>query len=207
MNESTIPIRVRAQDPITEIGVLAQLRHQPEVVIADAAAAPRVVLAIMDCADEQGLCWLRALRADGGLPIVLVIGQVDPRALVTIVETGVCGVLRRAEATADRLVRAIRSAADGQGDLPPELVRHLIDHMSQLTRNLLTPRGLSFAGLTVRERDVLQLVADGLSTREVATHLAYSERTIKNVIQDLTIRLNVRNRTQAVAYAVRNGWI
>jgi DNA-binding NarL/FixJ family response regulator len=79
--------------------------------------------------------------------------------------------------------------------------------MSQLTRNLLTPRGLSFAGLTVRERDVLQLVADGLSTREVATHLAYSERTIKNVIQDLTIRLNVRNRTQAVAYAVRNGWI
>jgi DNA-binding NarL/FixJ family response regulator len=111
------------------------------------------------------------------------------------------------DATADRLVRAIKLAAAGHGDLPPELVRHLLDHVGQLSRNLLTPRGLSFAGLTGREHDVLQLIADGMSTREVATRLAYSERTIKNVIQDLTLRLNVRNRTQAVACAVRNGWI
>ncbi|HEV2372558.1 MAG TPA: response regulator transcription factor [Streptosporangiaceae bacterium] len=207
MKQLPIPIRVRAQDPISENGVLAQLRFQPEVVVVGADAVPAVVLAIMDCADEAALGWLKALHADGGLPIVLVIGQVDPRALVGVVQSGVCAVLRRTEATPERLVRAIRSAVDGQGDLPPELVRALIDHMSQLTQNLLNPRGLSFAGLTVRERDVLQLVAKGLSTREVATHLAYSERTIKNVIQDLTIRLNVRNRTQAVAYAVRNGWI
>lgn len=207
MKETPIPIRVRGLDPISEIGVLAQLRYQPEVVIADRNVTPAVVLAVMDSADDQALCWLKALRADGGLPIVLVIGQVDPRTLVTVVESGVCGVVRRTEATPDRLVRAIRSASDGQGDLPPELVRQLIDHMSQLTQNLLAPRGLSFAGLTSRERDVLQLVAKGLSTREVATHLAYSERTIKNVIQDLTLRLNVRNRTQAVAHAVRNGWI
>jgi DNA-binding NarL/FixJ family response regulator len=54
---------------------------------------------------------------------------------------------------------------------------------------------------------VLQLFADGLTTREVARQMCYSERTIKNVLQDLTIRLNVRNRTHAVAYAVRHGWI
>jgi DNA-binding NarL/FixJ family response regulator len=111
------------------------------------------------------------------------------------------------DATGERLARAIQLAARGNGDLPPELVRHLLDHVGQLSRNLLAPRGLSFAGLTGRERDVLQLIAEGLSTREVAIRLAYSERTIKNVIQDLTLRLNVRNRTQAVAYAVRNGWI
>ncbi len=61
--------------------------------------------------------------------------------------------------------------------------------------------------LAERERCVLQLFADGLTTREVARQMCYSERTIKNVLQDLTIRLNVRNRTHAVAYAVRNGWI
>jgi DNA-binding NarL/FixJ family response regulator len=207
MIEAPVLVRVRTLDPITEIGVLAHLRCQREVRIADDNIPPAVVLAIMDSADEQALCWLKALRADGGVPIVLVIGQVDPRALVAVVETGVCGVLRRAEVTSDRLVRAIQSAAQGKGELPPELVRHLLDHISQLNKNLLAPRGLSFAGLTARERDVLQLVADGLSTREVATRLAYSERTIKNVIQDLTLRLNVRNRTQAVAHAVRNGWI
>jgi DNA-binding NarL/FixJ family response regulator len=123
------------------------------------------------------------------------------------VESGVCGVLSRAEVCPDRLVRAVQLAAAGQGDLPPALVRHLLDHVGQLNRNLLSPRGLSFAGLTGREREVLRLMADGMSTREVAAHLAYSERTIKVVVQDLMLRLNVRNRTQAVACAVRNGWI
>jgi DNA-binding NarL/FixJ family response regulator len=206
MNEP-VPIRVKALDPISEIGLLTQLRHRPEVVIADPCVRPAVVLAILDSTDEEALRWLKALHADGGLPIVLIIGPVEPRALVTLADSGVRGVLRRADATADRLVRTIQSAAAGQGDLPPELVRQLLDHVSQLSRHLLAPRGLSFAGLTSRERDVLKLVADGLSTREVAAHLAYSERTIKSVIQDLVLRLNVRNRTHAVAHAVRNGWI
>ncbi len=206
MNEP-VPIRVHTLDPISEIGVLAQLRYRPEVVIADAGVRPAVALAILDSTDEDAVRWLKALHAESGLPIVLIIGRVDPSALVCLVESGVCGVLNRVDATAERLVRAIQMAAAGHGDLPPELVRHLLDHVGQLSRNLLTPRGLSFAGLTGRERDVLQLIADGLSTREVATRLAYSERTIKSVVQDLTLRLNARNRTQAVAYAVRNGWI
>lgn len=61
--------------------------------------------------------------------------------------------------------------------------------------------------LRPRERDVLILVADGHSTREVARRLCYSERTIKNILQDLTTRFGLRNRTQAVAWALRNGWI
>ena len=68
-------------------------------------------------------------------------------------------------------------------------------------------RGLGLNGLTDRENTVLRLVADGLSTREIASQLAYSERTIKTVMQDLTTRLYLRNRAHAVAYAVRNGWI
>ena len=63
------------------------------------------------------------------------------------------------------------------------------------------------ARVTRRERQVLALLAEGHSTREVAQRLAYSERTIKNVLQDFTTRLQLRNRTQAVAYAVRRGWI
>jgi DNA-binding NarL/FixJ family response regulator len=61
--------------------------------------------------------------------------------------------------------------------------------------------------LTAREREVLTLIAEGCSTREVAAELAYTERTIKTVLQDVTARLRVRNRTQAVALAVRKGWI
>jgi DNA-binding NarL/FixJ family response regulator len=61
--------------------------------------------------------------------------------------------------------------------------------------------------LARREREVLALIAEGLSTREVALKMCYSERTIKNVLQSLTTRLHFRNRTHAVAWAVRSGWI
>lgn len=203
----TVRVRVHARDSISEAGILAQLRHRPEVDVTEHGDAETVALAVLDQVDDEAVRWLRELHRGGGVPVVLVIGQLDPRTLVPVVESGVCGVLRRAEATPERLVRAVCAAAEGNGDLPRELVRHLLDHVSQLGQNLLRPRGLSFAGLTARERDVLQLVADGLSTRQVANQLSYSERTIKTVIQDLTTRLHMRNRTQAVAYAVRNGWI
>jgi len=54
---------------------------------------------------------------------------------------------------------------------------------------------------------VLALLAEGYPTREIAQRLSYSERTIKNVVQEITTRLQLRNRTQAVAYAIRRGWI
>jgi len=70
-----------------------------------------------------------------------------------------------------------------------------------------TSRRAEASGPSPRERDVLTLLADGCSTREIAQRLSYSERTIKNVLQDFNTRLQLRNRTQAVAYAVRRGWI
>jgi DNA-binding NarL/FixJ family response regulator len=70
---------------------------------------------------------------------------------------------------------------------------------------VLTPRGIGPDGLSGREREVLKLLADGLGTNEIASALAYSERTIKNVIHDVTTRLNLRNRSHAVAYAVKAG--
>lgn len=204
---NAVMIRVSAHDPISEVGVMSQLRCRPEVRVAAPGAPAAVILAIMDNVGEEALGLLKALHADGGLPIVLVVGRVDSEALITLAEAGVRGVLNRMEATTDRLIKAIQSAAAGHGDLPPELVRLLLDHVRQLNRNLLRPGSLPLTGLTARERHVLKLIADGLSTREVATHLSYSERTIKGVIQDVVLRLNARNRTQAVACAVRNGWI
>ena len=79
--------------------------------------------------------------------------------------------------------------------------------MGQLQRQVLSPRGLTFSGLTEREAAVLRLLADGYDTAEVGRRLYYSERTVKNIIHDVTSRLELRNRAHAVAYAIREGLI
>ncbi len=74
-------------------------------------------------------------------------------------------------------------------------------------RNVLAPRGLTASGLEVRDVAVLALLAEGLSTDEIAEQIAYSERMVKNIIAGLLRRWKLRNRTQAVAFAMRSGII
>ena len=80
-------------------------------------------------------------------------------------------------------------------------------HVSNIQSNVLSPRGLTLTGLSEREIEVLRLVAEGLETSEIAEKLCYSERTVKGVVHEITTRLRLRNRAQAVAYAVRQGLI
>jgi DNA-binding NarL/FixJ family response regulator len=136
-----------------------------------------------------------------------VVVELDDAALVSAIEAGVAALVRRAEATPDRLVSVIRSAAAGEAAVPPDLLSRLLDQVGALQRQVLAPRGLSFAGLADREIQVLRLVADGLDTAEIATQLSYSQRTIKAVLHDVTTRLQLRNRSHAVAYALREGLI
>jgi len=72
---------------------------------------------------------------------------------------------------------------------------------------VLEPRGLRLSGISARETDVLRLIAQGLSTREIAKKLCYSERTVKSLLHDVTVRFELRNRSHAVAFAVREGLI
>ena len=138
---------------------------------------------------------------------MLIGSSIDDEALMTAVELGVSGVLRRTEATADRIVHLVQAAAAGDGSLPPDLLGRLLGQVSRMERHVLAPRGLAHTGLSDRETQVLRLVADGKDTQEIARELSYSERTVKNVLHDVTSRLQLRNRSHAVAYALREGLI
>jgi DNA-binding NarL/FixJ family response regulator len=198
---------VEATDPITRAGIVSQLRRSRDIELVESGGVhAAVALLVVDAIDDGALARVQDLSRRGS-KIVIVVSRFDPRAILPVLDFGVRAVLTRVEANAERLVAVLRSVSAGGVDLPPGVLRQLIEQVGFVNRDVLAPRGLRFAGLTPRERDVLTLVADGLSTREVATRLAYSERTIKNVLQDLTTRLQLRNRTQAVAYALRNGWI
>ncbi len=199
---------IHADDPISRAGVSSQLRPRPEVLVVENAEAldARVALVIAEQLTDRVLRAIRMLRQQGS-QVVLVVGELDDGALVSAVEAGVAGMVRRAEATPDRLITVIRSAAAGEAAVPPDLVNRLMDQVGRLQRQVLSPRGMTFAGLADREIEVLRLVADGLDTAEIATKLSYSQRTIKSVLHDVTTRLQLRNRSHAVAYALRQGLI
>jgi len=208
MNEQ-IATYVYAGDPISQAGVVSQLRPRPEIRVVEEIdiEQARVAVIVTDQVDEQSLRVLRAVQR-GGIPrTVLVAGVLDDAALAAAAEAGVSGLLRRTDATPETLARTIVRVAAGQGEVPADLLGRLLDQVGRLQRQVLTPRGIGFSGLTDRETRVLRLVADGHDTAQIAGMLSYSERTVKNVLHDITTRLQLRNRSHAVAYALREGLI
>jgi DNA-binding CsgD family transcriptional regulator len=105
------------------------------------------------------------------------------------------------DVTPARVVAGVRAATRSGGPLSPELLGQ-----RRPVEGVPGP-GRGEPGLTEREYAVLQMLADGASTREIAERLNYSERTVKNIVRDLLIKLNCKTRAQAVALAARRGVI
>jgi DNA-binding NarL/FixJ family response regulator len=196
-------------DPLSHAGLASFLQSRPELTLlrtADRADAKVLVLST-DRLSTDVVATLRRSAAESGVPVVLITNEINETELLTAVECRVVAVLPRAAVTAERLVHSVLAAASGGGVMPPNLVGELLKHIERLQRDVLTPHGLNASGLTPREIDVLRLMADGFDTSEIAGELCYSERTVKNVIYGLTHRLKLRNRSHAVAYALRTGMI
>lgn len=207
--KAPVPVMVVAADPLSRAGIVSQLRsgHGFTIAADDLPPLDAIGLVVADEVDQTVIGEIRSLRARGVGRVVALLSRVDDKGLLAAAEAGVTGVVRRSEATASNLSSALRSAAAGEGTLPPDLLGRLLRQVGHLQRQVLSPRGLTFTGLTEREIEVLRLLADGHDTAEVGERLFYSERTVKNIIHDVTSRLELRNRTHAVAYAIREGLI
>lgn len=203
-----VPVYVYADDSILRAGVVSQLRMRSEVAVVDTdPESAEVAILAADVLDDATMRTLHALQRGFSPRVILVLRVIDDATLVAAAEGGISGLLRRGDATPDLLVRTIQRVAAGDGVLPPDLLGRLLGQVGALQRQVLTPRGLRFSGLSEREVQVLRLVADGHDTSEIAQQLCYSQRTVKNVLHDITTRLQLRNRSHAVAYAVREGLI
>lgn len=203
-----ICVHVTATDPILRTGVSSQLRARPEVDVLTAVdtASAQVRVVVTDVLDDAALRLVREARA-AVANVVVVLAAVDDTALFSAIEAGACGLVARAEATPERLVDAVRKAAAKGGVLSPALVGRLLGQVNRLQNQVLTPKGVRLSGLSDREATVLRMVAQGMEVREIARELRYSERTIKNTVHDVVARFQLRNRTHAVAFAMREGMI
>lgn len=201
-----------ASDPVTRDGAAAYLHSCPNVQLVPPAQMPsaEVGLVLATRVTRQTIVSIQNFaqrRSDLSLPVVLVADSITEPALANAIGQGLVSFLPRAQTTLDQVVRVALVIRTGRADLPPELVRHLIDQVREFQRQSPGSEGSIGLRLTEREIEVLRLLAEGMETAEVATRLNYSERTIKSVLHTLSARLNLRNRVHAVAYAIRAGEI
>jgi DNA-binding NarL/FixJ family response regulator len=207
----TKPVRVavHAEDALGRIGLadlltvgspdgirLVEDRHDADVQVMSIESMSAVAFTV-----------LRHHAADAGTPVVLICADLLEPELLAAVDCRVYAVLDRVTVTAELLVRAVEVVASGGGVLPPAMVGRLLDHVSRLRKDMVSQNVVTDSGLTAREIDVIRLLADGLVTEEIAKKLCFSERTVKNVIYGTMRRHGLRNRSHAVAYAMRCGLI
>jgi DNA-binding NarL/FixJ family response regulator len=205
---------VLAPDPVSRAGVASVLRFRQELEMVGVRSLtdtdrggdlrPDVAVIVADEIDADTLARIRSVRRSGARVVVLA-REVDGTAVLETVNAGASAIVRRVEATDERLSEAIRVAAVGDGSLPRDLVHRLLQQVGA-AQSAADPSA-GDTGLTHRELRILRLLAEGLSTLEIARELAYSERTIKQAVHSMTSRLQLRNRSHAVAFAVRKGLI
>lgn len=205
-----ITVFAHGLDPISHAGLVAQLRGRPEVTVVEAldgASEAEVGLLSVNSIDDDAIRSMRSMRRNGCHHVVIVADSVDDQGVIRAIEDGAVGIVRRSDASPERLCRVIENTRSGGGDVPQDLLGNLLRQVHQVNERVLSPRGLAFTSLTDRETDVLRLVSDGLDTKQIATTMAYSERTIKNIIHDIVRRFGLRNRCHAVSFAIRQGLI
>ena len=159
-------------------------------------------LVLMDPSLPGGEDFVGAVREATGAAVIVCSSDTGQDSVVRALRAGALGYLRKDELTPEALGAAMRAAASGTGVLAGDLLESLVP-----SRGGTAVAARPVAALTDREQQVLALIAAGHPTREVALELCYSERTVKNVLHDVVTKLNARSRSQAVAFAVREGLI
>jgi NarL family two-component system response regulator LiaR len=195
-----------AETPGLEI--VGEAADGPGAVTQAQALRPDVILLDLMLPGLTGIEVTQRLRQS--LPecrILLLTSFAEDQNVVAAMQAGAAGYLLKDVLQGD-LVNAIHQAMSGEPVLHPEAQRKLIEHLTRPPQPV-TPGGspLPLAELTEREHDVLRLIAQGRSNREIADQLHITEGTVKGHVSNILSKLHLQDRTQAALFAVRSGLV
>jgi DNA-binding NarL/FixJ family response regulator len=198
---------------IFRLGMIAYLQSLPGIGGVVGCASPdeawedgafqSAELVMVDLAVGPIAMFIGQVHERLARPVLVTTQSWDRDAVLEAVGANAIGVVCKDGLTAESLGVQVRAALHGAGVVPPQLLTSIADRSESANGNGFARR----SALTIRECAVLRLIADGRLTREVATELCYSERTVKTVLRDAVVKLGARSRSQAVASAVRAGLI
>ncbi|MEU3607389.1 response regulator transcription factor [Streptomyces sp. NPDC035033] len=182
-----------------DIEVVGEAADGAEGVARAEELRPDVVLMDVKMPGTDGIEALKRLRAlDNPARVLIVTSFIEQRTVVPALRAGASGYVYK-DIDPDALAGAIRSVHAGHVLLEPEVAGALL---AQEDSPGGTGRGTT---LTEREREVLGLIADGRSNREIARALVLSEKTVKTHVSNILMKLDLADRTQAALWAVRHG--
>ncbi|TAM90274.1 MAG: response regulator transcription factor [Jatrophihabitans sp.] len=209
----TVRVVLADDQPVVRDGLVLLLTASGEVdVLAAAADGAQAVRLVAQHAPEVALLDLRMPGLDGvgataaivaehpGTRVLVLTTFADDDAILPALRAGAAGYLTK-DASAEELVTAIKDVAAGRTVLDPEVQRRLV----ALVAAPASPAGPGTGGLTRREVEVVRLVAQGLSNRQVAQRLVLSEATVKTHLNHVLAKLDVDGRPGLVAWAWRSG--
>ncbi|MEQ8842650.1 MAG: response regulator transcription factor [Acidimicrobiales bacterium] len=181
--------------------VVGEARDGLEAVNMAYALTPDVVLMDVSMPEMDGVEACRQVRASvPGTKVVMLTMHADQDVLANAIRAGACGYLVK-DCSTEEIADAVRMASNGDTALSPQLAASMLDEVRKLD---MAPSREDRI-VTKREEEVLQLIADGCSTSEVAEQMYISQKTVKNHLASIYQKLDARDRTQAVLQAVRMG--
>lgn len=181
--------------------VVGEARDGAEAVNMAQRLTPDVILMDVSMPEMDGVEACRQVRA--AVPdtkVVMLTMHADQEVLANAIRAGACGYLVK-DCSTEEIAGAVRTVFSGEVALSPQLAASMLDEV----RKLATVPPREDRVVTKREEEVLQLIADGCSTSEVADQMYISQKTVKNHLASIYQKLDARDRTQAILRAVRMG--
>lgn len=209
----TIRILIVDDHPMFRFGMRALLEAEPgmevvgeaadgeEAVALAASLQPQVVLMDLNLPAMSGIAATRQIVERHAETAVLVVTMLDDDSIFAAMRAGARGYLLKG-AEGDETLRAVRAVANGEAIFSPSVAQRLIHFFAQSPAARLVP---AFPQLTDREREILDLIAQGLTNQAIADRLVLSQKTIRNQVSTIFSKLQVADRAEAIVRARKAG--
>jgi len=188
------------------VDLVAEARSVPEALELLHTLNPDVVLLDQDIPGFDLAEAIRRLKAELPRTEVIILAEwPDEKRALESLEAGAVGYVLK-DIHIDNLARAIEGVTNGRTILHPRIARQLVESFRSLMRERREKEGTWLGGLTSRELEILLQMTKGATDREIASKMFLSATTVKSHIRSIYRKIGARNRTQAVALVLRNGW-